>query len=157
MFLFIYFLIFYLILESHEIWVLNVVSCYFFYSVSSGFSAQFCFQKDCFKAKVCIYRRLEESWYTVYPLNSCTWVQLGECWSAEWEVAGTNTGRTNTRARPTPWPDQHPGQTNTLAGPTPRPDQHPGRTNTLAGPTPWPDQHPGRTNTLAGPTLRVFK
>ena len=67
-----YFLIFYLILESHEIWVLNVVSCYFFYSVSSGFSAQFCFQKDCFKAKVCIYRRLEESWYTVYPLNSCT-------------------------------------------------------------------------------------
>lgn len=43
-----------------------------FFFVSSGFSAQFCFQKDCFKAKVCIYRRLEESWYTVYPLNSCT-------------------------------------------------------------------------------------
>lgn len=66
--------------------------------LSSGFSAQFCFQKDCFKAKVCIYRRLEESWYTyrhMYPVNSFIWVQLGECWSAEREVAGTNPGQTN--------------------------------------------------------------
>ena len=135
-----------MILESHEIWVLNVVSCYLFFLSLQVFLLSSVSRK--------IVSRLRFVFTGGWKNLGTLYIHLTAVHEFSWESAGLLSGRSRvqTLAGPTPWPDQHPGQTNTLARPTPWPDQHPGRTNTLARPTPWPDQHPGRTNTLAGPT-----